>query len=388
MIKITTGAGIEWVGNSSAPQLADYGKAIGYGLILTCCLKSTNTGFAQEYHHGTHAPAIHAAEVVKSRVFPSAKGGVPNSAVRTVSAAPQAYDFTLPAQLSQPLVNQQAGAVGSLYTFGTHAQAIADSQNLSFIVASSRTPPSAATVRSFVVPPQQYDYTLPAWSKIPSVTTGWISTQIGAGPQLADLTIPAQVSVTRPKPLILAPWNPTTIIAKSQENPYQLPAQVFKPPAVAVSYLSPKPFFASQADPYQIPAQVFPSLRTPPKPSHVVQPVILLVGEQTYQNVYQQIIAMPVIGGAPPPPPFDGFRVMAVTAGWYLNVFRTPGDVFDLQFAADFSDSSIDYQPPSSGTVGYGWMTRVAPNTPLVNWLDDNNAPYLPPQDPNRRFIY
>ena len=219
------------------------------------------------------------------------------------------------------------------------------------------------------------------------VTQGWISTQIGAGPQLADLTLQPSIqkSVIH---LTVGPWNPITIVSKSQDDPYQQPPRIFRPPLVTALSIPLKPIFASQADPSQLPARVFPAVTTPPKPSHVVQPAILLIGEQAYQNIYQQLITVPVIGGAGPPPPFDGFRVMAVTAGWYLNVFRTPGDVFDLHFAVDFSDSSIDYQPPSSGTVGYGWMTRVGPNTPLVNWLSDNTYPALPPQDPKRRFIY
>jgi len=382
--------GPQFVGNSSAPQFADYGKAIGYGLILACCLKSTNTGFAQEYQHGTHATAIYAAEGVKSRIIPAVKGGVPVNAVKDTYAAPQAYDFTLPAQIFAPIVNQQAGAVGSQYTFGTHAVQLADSQNRSVIFPAVRTPPGSTTIRplqTIVVPPQVYDFTLPPTLPFVPVAQGWISTQIGAGPQLADLTLPPSVqkSVIH---LNIAPWNPTTIVSKSQEDPSQLPAKVFRPPLVTVAYLSPKPFFASQADPTQHPARIFPAVRTPPKPSHVVQPVILLIGEQVYQNVYQQVISQPTIPGPLPPPPFDGFRVMAVTAGWYLNVFRTPGDVFDLHFAADFSDSSLDYQPPSSNTVGYGWMTKVAPNTPIFDWLSSNGYPALPPQDPKRRFIY
>lgn len=386
---IVSPGGPQTVGNSSAPQLADYGKALGYGLVLACCLKSTNAGFSQEYHHGTHQVAVYESQF-KGKIFASVKGGVPNDAVRSFIAAPQQYDFTLPAQLFQPTVNQQAGAIGSQYTFGLHAQQIADSQNRSVIFPSAATPPGSTSNRplsAIIVPPQAFDYTLPAWSKIPSVTTGWISTQIGAGPQLVDLTLAAQVSIARPKPLILAPWNPTTIISKSQDDPTQLPAKIFSPPTIKATSLPIRGFFASQADPSQLAARVFPSVATPPKPSHVVQPAILLIQEQAYQNVYQQIVSMPVIGGAGPPPPPDGFRVTAVTAGWYQNVFRTPGDVFDIKFAAEFSDSTIDYQINSNG-IGFGWMAKVAPNTPLVNWLDDNNVPYLPPQDPSRRFIY
>jgi hypothetical protein len=79
--------------------------------------------------------------------------------------------------------------------------------------------------------------------------------------------------------------------------------------------------------------------------------------------------------------------VQAVSAGWYGGRFRTPGDIFLLAQAADFSDSTVNYQPPSSDTVGYGWMMRTAA-TMAFDWLQSNGSPYLPPQDPNRRFIY
>lgn len=411
MIRQVTG-GPQFVGNSSAPQFADYGKAIGYGLILACCLKSTNTGFAQEYQHGTHATAIYAAEGIKSRITPSVKGGVPVNAVKVTYAAPQAYDFTLPAQLFTPIVNQQAGAVGSQYTFGTHAQAMADSQNRSSVFPSVRTPPGVTTIRplqTIVVPPQVYDFTLPPTRPFVPVAQGWISTQIGAGPQLADLTLPPSVqkSVIH---LTLAPWNPTTIVSKSQDDPTQLPAKVFRPPLVTPAYLSPKPFFASQADPTQIPARIFASVARPP--TLYVPPVMVQVGQQAYSDLaYQRQIA-PLIGIVIPPPA-PGFRVMAVTAGFYGR-FRTPGDVFDIAFAADYSDSTVNYQdqpsylvlqgggflllqgggqltlqaPTEGSTSGYGWMMRVAQTTPIFDWLQSNGAPYLPPQDPRRRFIY
>lgn len=84
----------------------------------------------------------------------------------------------------------------------------------------------------------------------------------------------------------------------------------------------------------------------------------------------------------------SGFRVQAVSSGYYANVYRTPGDVFDILNAADFSDSSIDYQPPSSATTGFGWMTKVSNDTPLFTWQEANNATYFPAVDPNRRFVY
>jgi len=85
-------------------------------------------------------------------------------------------------------------------------------------------------------------------------------------------------------------------------------------------------------------------------------------------------------------PPGPGFRVQAVTAGFYGNQFRTPGDVFDLFNAADFSDSTVNYEI-NGNTTAFGWMTKVPSGTPLYSWLASNGAPYLPPQDPARRFV-
>ena len=88
----------------------------------------------------------------------------------------------------------------------------------------------------------------------------------------------------------------------------------------------------------------------------------------------------------PPPPPPNGFWVEAVTAGYYGGVFRTPGDVFELATAGDFSDCTVNYQAASNG-VGYGWMARTA-QTEAYDWLTQNDAPYLPPQDSLRRTVY
>ncbi len=85
-------------------------------------------------------------------------------------------------------------------------------------------------------------------------------------------------------------------------------------------------------------------------------------------------------------PPSPGFWCQAVTAGFYGGEFRTPGDIFKLATASDFSDSTVNYQAASNG-IGYGWMQRVNVSAEY-DWLENNNAPYLPPQDPSRRTVY
>lgn len=88
------------------------------------------------------------------------------------------------------------------------------------------------------------------------------------------------------------------------------------------------------------------------------------------------------------PPPAAGFRVQAVTAGWYNGTFYQPGDVFDLNVASDFSDSTVRYQLADSATIGFGWMLRVAPTTPLFCFYEQNQTIILPVPDPLRRFVY
>lgn len=82
-----------------------------------------------------------------------------------------------------------------------------------------------------------------------------------------------------------------------------------------------------------------------------------------------------------------GFRVTAVSSGFYGGVFRTQADVFDILYAADYSDSTQNYQS-AGGEYAPGWMLQVASTTPLLNWQQSNGAPYFPPQDPARRFVY
>jgi hypothetical protein len=81
-------------------------------------------------------------------------------------------------------------------------------------------------------------------------------------------------------------------------------------------------------------------------------------------------------------------RVQAVSSGYYGGQLYFPGDVFDLASAGDFSNSALNYAGPGANTVQFGWMKQVSNSTPLFTWLQANNAPYLPLQDPSRRFIY
>jgi hypothetical protein len=90
----------------------------------------------------------------------------------------------------------------------------------------------------------------------------------------------------------------------------------------------------------------------------------------------------------PPPPPVT-FRCRAVTSGWYNGIYYQPGDVFDLNAAADYSDSTVNYGA-NSGTTEYGWMIQVPSGTPLITQGIAQPIPLFPVIDPvpPKRFVY
>lgn len=438
-------------GNSGFPQLADLGRAAGFGFVIAASIPGPSAGPGQQYTFGTHAVAIYNETAVQgTNVWPPSPGrqgpsvaptiltlpqypeprdpklfdvsplekSVGNQPLHLITAAPQNVDLTLQPWLTQPF-QAQSNAWTAQYQFGTHAAQIYNSQGGTALFPTATTPPvtgGQSPLRTIVTLPQELsrDLTLQGWSKIPSVKTGWLLTMVTAGPQLADLTLQAQFIPARP---FLSPFSgpisPKTIVSVSQDDTTQIAAKFFAPPlrkpavqplALQVAAPDRQNFTQPQG------LVIQPSL---PGPSKKLQPAFVWAFEQQYdKNLYPQVFTQPVV--FIPPPPSTGFRVMAVTAGFY-DRFRTPGDVFDIRSANDFSDSSVDYQatysiltllngntlvyvnptlgsltmvlnPPS--VVGYGWMRKVPNTTPLFDWLQSNGAPYLPPQDPLRRFIY
>lgn len=123
---------------------------------------------------------------------------------------------------------------------------------------------------------------------------------------------------------------------------------------------------------------------TPPPPPSVVPtpgPNVAYVWKDWTLREYPQLNDLfSALQGAQPIVP--GFRVMAVTAGFY-GVYIYPGDVFDIAKAADFSDSAVNYQSGAPG-VGYGWMVKVPSGTPLRSSVIAQVSFTIP--DPNRRW--
>jgi hypothetical protein len=416
------------IGNSSAPQFLDLKQLAGFALVIASAVGGGSAAPGAQYQHGTHAQAIHNAQngtQIFHAISPKQGGQAVNRFQSTLpqyvepqqalftqppttpplgmqaaqytfgTHAKQIYDSQIQAQIFRPVVVESGGFFGAEYSFGTHQKAIIDSQIQAQVFKPAITPPSASSrinPRTLIAPPQELslDLTLQGWVKIPSVSTGWLVTMVTAGPQLADLTQQAQLVKAQPfhSAAPNAPSSPTTIVAVWQQDITQIPASVSRPPNSVATFQPIRPIFASpdRHDYTQPQGQIIPTAL--PGPAKYVQPALVLSFEQQYDKTvypvaFQQAIQ---IGGVAPVT--TGFRVMAVTAGLYGNVYYVPGDVFDIVQASDYSDSSIDYQPPSSATTGFGWMTRVPQTTPLYVWQESNNATYFPAADPNRRFVF
>ena len=72
-------------------------------------------------------------------------------------------------------------------------------------------------------------------------------------------------------------------------------------------------------------------------------------------------------------PPPAGFRVIAVSRGYYNGSWRDPGDVFDLLSAADYSSSAVSQVPVGNALYPlYGWMQQVPETTPLYSYALSN----------------
>jgi hypothetical protein len=303
------GPGPNLIGNAQEPQQVDYrARAFGFGLVLGVVGLSTSTPAGAEYQYGTHAVAIYESQF-KGVIFSPTKGGVPADAVRSFTAAPQTYDFTLQAsfQRADTFVNQSTG-ISAEYQFGTHAVQLANSQIQSHIFPSLVGATTRAPLKTIIVNGQELsrDLTIQAFLPFVPVPTGWLITMVTAGPQLADLTIQAEFQQAAIHNIV-APWSPTTIVVVWQQDPTQRAAALYAPPPVAAKYTNPGTIVAAPADARQVAHQasvpfITQASVTPPKPSNVVQPVIIQVPQQFYADVSYIFFSQPVIGGLPLPP--------------------------------------------------------------------------------------
>lgn len=91
------------------------------------------------------------------------------------------------------------------------------------------------------------------------------------------------------------------------------------------------------------------------------------------QAIQVIVLAAPVVGA--------GFRVMATDNGYYGGSPRMKGDVFDIAYAADYSDSTTSFVPSTDPDYPvYGWMIQVSSSTPLVQQDQSLRAVNSPPK--------
>lgn len=87
----------------------------------------------------------------------------------------------------------------------------------------------------------------------------------------------------------------------------------------------------------------------------------------------------------PQPATVPGFRVTAVTAGYYNGESYLAGDVFDILFDQDYSDSTVNYDTTGE-TQLFGWMLQVPSTTPLQQQQQSLKQPGA--TSPLRRTVF
>lgn len=128
------------------------------------------------------------------------------------------------------------------------------------------------------------------------------------------------------------------------------------------------------------PADLFPfrQIRTvplpPPQPLpaaifFAMQPVSPRLEAETDFRVIDHAARVQPFRQIYPPPTPATLRVMATQVGFYNNITRNIGDVFDVVYL-DFASDMTDYLLAVEGAPFFGWMVVVAPSTPLIT-----NAP-------------
>lgn len=308
-----------FVSNTTTPQIADYGLAAGFALIIASAVTPQGQANAAEYQFGTHAQAIHSAEGVKSAVFESvptppatvstqlgtfignagqADHGQlaarlwPAAAPAAITPNPTAPFFSVPPQSedratrliwpAQPAPFQ--GVIGSAeYHFGTHAVATHLAEGAKSVVFKSATPPPVVVTGPVPKPlwgtQENVDLSISGWTAsftLAPQPSG--SATIAVLPQVEDRPIARVWTSVRA-------GQRTPVIARISASPQAVDltqqglivAPSVQPPPVGP--VPPLAYGVPQTDTTQIPAQVWSSVPTPPAilgvtvwPNIVIQP--------------------------------------------------------------------------------------------------------------------
>lgn len=210
-----------------------------------------------------------------SQLWKSATAAPLTSAQRLLNftvTAPQADPTQIQPNIWEPIPGLSTNSgQGASYTFGTHALAIAQSQNVSSVWPSAKTPPVivANPVSAWFRTQPQIDHT-PIQSQVwrsANNPGGWINLGVGAFPQDDPTLTQSQVFKSQPAASVAtsAPRLLPFVQTASQFNPAQIQPQV-TPSALTITYaVETWVSTAPQTDPTQIPSKVFASLIAPPQ---------------------------------------------------------------------------------------------------------------------------
>jgi hypothetical protein len=320
--------GISPLSNANAPQLCDLGRAAGFGVSLWIQVIGGTAAPNAEFIYGTHAAAIHNAQVggrvyapvvahqapitevitalttnpqyvepiqpVYSKI-PLATEVVLYPPIRPTIAAPQYFDFTLQAQVNIPVTQQ--GFVSSQYTYGTHADAMYNSQTGGIVIATATAPAQTRALRAFQAAPQTFDYTLQGLIPFVPVPTGFLVNMAASAPQYFDFTLQPWQTNAVPTPLTQGPKIPTPVYGVPLQDQTQIAAQFYKPPVRSIPGISPEPIYGRQDDTTQIAARVYAAL--PSGAGKYVQPALISIPQQAYIDVPQGVVEYPLVGSLP-----------------------------------------------------------------------------------------
>lgn len=371
-------------GNASSPQIVDAGLAAGFAFIVASSVSGPSAGPGAEYQFGTHQAALYNAQGgsqvwhaviprqgtsvkpiftvqqqsysdVQPQVFkaPTVTSEVKNRPLTFIYASPQLHD---PTYYLQPFLDftggpQAALGFGAEYQFGTHQAALYNSQIQSQVFKPIVRPPTSnnlVPLRTIHVQGQELntDLTIQGWVKTVPVAQGWLVTMITAGPQLADLTVQANLSPARPFQSIApaAPTNPGFFFAQPQFDTTQIPARVIKPPNVVAKvplqpFISAAPSPSEQANSQQIQPQIF--LTSLPGPSKKIQPVTIWIYEQQYDRT-----TFPQLVYGPTPTPIIVPTPAPVSPGPTVSFWTTD--------ATHITADTINYTADGANLIGGG----------------------------------
>jgi len=402
-------------GNSSFPQLADLGRAAGFGLLIAAAVEGGSAGPGRHTEFGTHAQQMYTQNTLSTQVFHSVPGTQSAKSVpRTITTLPQyidppqpqltptavtpplgmqaaqytfgthakaIYDSQIQAQIWGPVVTESKGFFGAQYEFGTHQKALYDSQIQAQVFKPIPRPLVSADLvplRAFHVPGQDLftDLTIQGWVSTVPVAQGFLVTMITAGPQLADFTQQAVVTPSQPFHSIApsAPVNPGFFFAQPQFDTTQIPARLIKPPAVAAKnrnqqFVTAGPSPSDQLAQQQIQPQL--NAGALPGPSKKIQPTIIFAFEQQYdKNSYPLVFTVPTIYNPPIiPPPVIGQPDISV---WTTDSQITADSIAFTCDGADLINGGATQVPGFEGdrpayTVSSPNFTPPLPGAALTN---------------------